>query len=183
MFDPINVPVMGNLVNEPQARVVPNTDKEIVSFRVAVDQGYWDREKREEVKTGTTFLSVACHGSLGQNVLASQYKPGTRLLIFGQLSTKEYETKEGQPRTDVKVKATDVGPSNLWTPARVPERGKRDTGGRPREDRGGFQGGGYGSFQGGDDNWKPQYRDTGRTAQPAASDDPWAQPVGEEPPY
>jgi single-strand DNA-binding protein len=167
VFDRLNITVLGNLVNEPAMRVVPGTNDELVSFRVAVDNGYWDRDQKQEVKTGTTFISVTCKGKLGENVLASNYTTGTRLIIPGELTTKEYDRKDGSKGLDVKLKANDVGPSNMWTEVKVPAKDAR--------------GGGQPAAQGGD-GWQPQYRQS-RQNQPQGGGDPWntRQPPQDDP--
>ena len=177
MFDRLNITVMGNLVTEPALRVVPGTNDELVSFRVAVHNGYWDRDKKEEVKTGTTFLSVTCKGKLGEHVLASNYQTGTRLIIPGELTNKEYDRKDGSKGIDTKLKATDVGPSNMWTEVKVPPKDKRQGGydqAPPAQQGGPYdqapQAGGYGSPTDYGQDWTPSYRER-PTARP--QDDPW----------
>jgi len=185
-FEPINMPLIANVVSAPEKRVIPNTDKEVTELRVAVDHGYWDRQKQEEVKTGTTFFKVTCEGKLAQSVAETNYTPGTRVIIIGTYTSKEYDKKDGSKGMDQRIKAIDIGPSNLWAPLTLPERngggGQRQA---PRQQSsggyGGQSSGGYGSPAGGGDNWAPAYRGGGQpeadpwtTATPGGNSDPWA---------
>lgn len=163
-FNPIHMPIIANVVSGPERRVIPNTEKEITELRVAVDHGYWDKQTQAEVKTGTSYFKVVCEGKLGESVAQTNYTPGTRVLIFGNYTSKEYEKKDGSKGIDQRIKAEDMGPSNLFSALKLPER--RSGGGQqpaPRQ----AQASGYGSFGGGDD-FAPAYRD------PAPQTDPWA---------
>jgi single-strand DNA-binding protein len=52
---------------------------------------------------------------------------GHRVIVFGQLRARSWETPEGERRTVVEVQAEEVGPSLRWATAK-PER---TTNGKP----------------------------------------------------
>lgn len=124
-FDPVKPQIIGNLVTKPEYRAIPNTDVEMATFRVAVDQGYYDKQKGEEVKTGTLFFECSAKGKRGQNILASNLEPGTRVILTGTLSAKPYVRQDGSADPGLKIAVDEFGVSPLFTEVRVPARQKR----------------------------------------------------------
>jgi single-strand DNA-binding protein len=100
--------VVGNLASDVTRR--RTTDgTELSSFRVASNVRRFDRDAGDWLTAGTSFVTVTAWRRLGQNVAASFVK-GDPVIVHGRLSTREYMTKDGLPRTDVEIDATAVGP-------------------------------------------------------------------------
>jgi single-strand DNA-binding protein len=108
------VMIAGNAVADSEIRWTPQ-GKAVASFRVAVnervknDQGEW-------VDGDTTFYNVSAWDSMAEPV-AEQVKKGTKVLVMGRLKAREYETKEGNVRTSIDVRADEVGISTGYRKA------------------------------------------------------------------
>ena len=63
---------------------------------------------------------VTAWRSLAENVAESLTK-GARVMVYGRLQQRSWETPEGEKRSVVEVQAEEVGPSLRWATAK-PER-------------------------------------------------------------
>jgi single-strand DNA-binding protein len=94
----------------------------VASFGVAVNRRYQrDGEWVEE----TSFLNVTAWGTLGENAAASITK-GQRVIVYGRLQQRSWETDEGEKRSVVEVVADSIGPDLRWAQAQV-EKTSRST--------------------------------------------------------
>jgi single-strand DNA-binding protein len=107
--------------------------------------------------------------------VAESLQRGMRVMVYGRLRQRSYETKEGEKRTVYEVEVDDCGPSLLRASAKV---NKVARSGGPGGSGGGG-GGGYGGGNGGG----------GRSSGGGGQDsDPWASDSGgagysDEPPF
>jgi single-strand DNA-binding protein len=101
---------VGNLTDEPQLRFT-NSGLPVVNFTVAVNEG-----SKEEPRT--SFYDVAAWRSLAQNVADTLHK-GNRVVVFGTLAQRSWETTEGQKRSKIEVTAEAVGPDLRFATAHV----------------------------------------------------------------
>jgi single-strand DNA-binding protein len=121
----IYMTVQGNLTGEPIGRTVAN-GAAMVTFRIASNSRRFDKETGEYRDVDTTYIGVTCWRTLAGNVLASLRK-GDSVIVFGKFIQRDYETKEGEPRTVYEIDALAVGPDlNRWPadlrrPSRQPE--------------------------------------------------------------
>lgn len=111
------VTIVGNAVNAPELRFAASGTA-VVSFGLA-----WNRRSKDG-EDETSFFDVTCFGSLAENVAESVVK-GTRVVVFGALQQRSWETKDGDRRSKVEIIADDVGPSLRWAAAKI-ERNARD---------------------------------------------------------
>jgi single-strand DNA-binding protein len=119
-----SVTIVGNLTRDPEIRFT-NAGRPVVTFGVAVNRRYQvNGEWQEQV----SYFNVTAWGQLGENVAASCAK-GNRVIIFGRLEQREYETREGEKRSVVEIVADEVAPSLRWATAQV-ERTARTDGGQ-----------------------------------------------------
>lgn len=85
--------MMGRIVNDPELKVTPNGIA-VCSFRIAVERRY--HAKNEERKTD--FFNVVAWRKLGEFV--TKYFPkGRMIFVGGELQTKQYTDKHGNPAT------------------------------------------------------------------------------------
>jgi single-strand DNA-binding protein len=118
--------IVGNLTDDPELRFTPN-GASVCNFRVAVTP------RRPDGKGGwedgeTSFYQVVAWRSLAENVAESLAK-GARVLVYGTLRQRSWETPEGDRRSVVEVQADEVGPSLRWATAK-PEKAKASAGDR-----------------------------------------------------
>jgi single-strand DNA-binding protein len=100
--------VLGRLTNTPATRTL-ESGREVTSFRMACNHGFFDREAGAWRESSTSYLAVdVWRRNLGRNVLAS-FAKGDPVVVHGRLFVREYE-QDGRPRTAVSLVAEAVGP-------------------------------------------------------------------------
>jgi single-strand DNA-binding protein len=128
------VTVIGNVTRDPELRYL-NSGTALASFGVAWNNRYKDRNG-EQVED-TSFFDVTCWRDLADNVAESISK-GDRVIIYGKLEQRSWETQEGEKRSKVEIVADEVAPSLRWATAQVnkirrdgPSGGGGNAGGPP----------------------------------------------------
>ena len=99
-----SVQVMGNLARDPVIRAT-KTGRAVASFTVAVNRNY--TTPQGEQKELTDWINVVAWGNLAESV-GTQLKKGMRVFVEGRLSTRSYDTPEGQRRWVTEVVANFV---------------------------------------------------------------------------
>lgn len=127
------VTLVGNVTRDPELRYTTG-GRGVASFGMAVNRRY---QANGEWQEQTSFFNVVAWGTLGENAAACVTK-GTRLVVFGRLEQRSWETQDGEKRTVVEVIADELGPSLRWAQAQVEKTARTGDGG------GGFGGGGSG---------------------------------------
>ena len=131
------------------------------------------------------FLNCAVWRQAAENVAESLQK-GMRVIVQGRLKSRSYETREGERRTVFEIDVDEIGPALKYATAKVNRNPSGSGGGGGRPSGGGQRvaavrvaasgGGGYG-----DDPWATGGAAAGN--RPQQSNDPWATPQSEEPPF
>lgn len=109
------VTVIGNVTRDPELRYL-TSGVALASFGVAWNNRYKDRNG-EQVED-TSFFDVTCWRELADNVAESITK-GDRVIIYGKLEQRSWETQEGEKRSKVEIVADEVAPSLRWATATV----------------------------------------------------------------
>lgn len=91
---------IGNLTSPPELRFT-QSGKAVANLTVAVNRKRGDQEE-------TDFHRVTVWEGMAENV--AQLDKGTRVLVIGRLTQREYETKDGEKRTAWEVTADAIGP-------------------------------------------------------------------------
>ncbi len=119
------VVITGNLTDDPELRYTPN-GAAVANFRVAVNKRYQDASG--QWRDGeTSYFRVAAWRTLGENVAESLTR-GSRVVVVGRLTSRSWETPEGEKRSTVEIEADEIGPSLKWATAKV-EKQQRAQGG------------------------------------------------------
>lgn len=94
----------GNLVHDPQTKDLPSGTK-VCNFRVAHSRKFTDGSgnNREE----TLFIGVQVFGRQATHCSQFLHK-GSQVMIQGRLQLKEYQTKDGQKRSEISILADTV---------------------------------------------------------------------------
>lgn len=147
--------VVGNLTADPELRYTPS-GAAVANFTIAsTPRTYRDGQW---VDGDPLFMRCNVWRQPAENLVETLTK-GMRVMAYGRVKQRSFETKDGEKRTVVELDVEEVGPSLRYATAKVNKiarSGGSDTGGnrRPAERR------------------------------PAAQDDPWAAaPADEEPPF
>jgi single-strand DNA-binding protein len=175
------ITLVGNLTADPELRFTPS-GAAVANFTVASTPRTFDRNTNEWRDGDAMFLNCAVWRQAAENVAESLQK-GMRVIVQGRLKSRSYETREGERRTVFEIDVDEIGPALRYATAKV---NRNPSGG------GGGQGGGrqYGGAQGtgggqgggvGDDPWATGGAAAGN--RPQQSNDPWATPQSEEPPF
>src|ERR1700722_20791625 len=127
-----NIPIVGNLTNDPELRFTPS-GAAVASFTVASTPRTFDRNTNEWKDGDTLFMSCSVWRQSAENVAESLTK-GMRVIVQGSLKQRSYETREGEKRTVVEMTVEEVGPALKNATAKV-TRANRGSGG------GGYGGG------------------------------------------
>ncbi|RVW05031.1 single-stranded DNA-binding protein [Rhodococcus spongiicola] len=114
--------VVGTVITDPVKRET-TSGEEVISFRMASNVRRRDRESGEWVDGGTLYLTVSCWRRLVQGVGASLMK-GDPIIAYGELRTNEYRTRDGEPRTDLEMRAGAVGPDLARCSVRLDRSGR-----------------------------------------------------------
>ena len=148
----IPIAITGNLTADPELKFLASGIP-VASFTVAVSK----RVKSDDGwKDGpTSFVRCTAWRQYAENVAESLSK-GTKVVVIGSMSQREYETKEGEKRSVWECQVDDVGPAlrNATASVRKVERSKTADG--------------FGAFQ---------------DAKAQLEDDPWANPTSGEAPF
>jgi single-strand DNA-binding protein len=166
------ITVVGNLVDDPELRFTP-AGQPVARFRIASTPRFLDKNTNEWKDGDSLFLTCNVWRQAAENV-AESLQRGMRVMVYGRLRQRSYETKEGEKRTVYEVEVDDVGPSLLRASAKVNKVARSGAPGGG----GGFNGGGGGAGGGGGGG-----RSSGGGGQDA---DPWASDGGgysDEPPF
>jgi len=147
------ITIIGNLSQDPELRFVPS-GAAVCNFTVASTPRQFDRTTNAWKDGQTLFMRCSVWRDQAEHVAASLQR-GMRVIVSGRLTSRSWETKEGEKRTVNELEVDEVGPSLLWAEATVK---KTDRGSTGSQGFGGSQGAGGASFA-------PQ--------QPAQAD-PWA---------
>lgn len=121
-----SVTLVGNLTRDPELKYTA-TGTALVNTGLAWNRRYQkDGEWQEEV----SFFNLTIWGEMGENVAASLGK-GSRVIVFGSLQQRSWETDEGEKRSVIDVKVDSIGPDLRWAQCEVSrtEREKPTSGG------------------------------------------------------
>jgi single-strand DNA-binding protein len=177
------ITVVGNLVDDPELRFTPS-GAAVANFRIASTPRTFDRQTNEWKDGEALFLSCAVWRQAAENVAESLQK-GMRVVVQGNLRSRQYETREGEKRTVFEIQVDEVGPSLKYATAKV-TRTQRQGGSAYG---GGQQGGGQAGAPDNDPWATPQAGGAPQGGAPqggaAPAADPWATPgvSSDEPPF
>ena len=129
------ITVVGNVTRDPELRFTQG-GMAVANFGIA-----WNKKKADG-EEAVSFFNVSCFRQLAENVAESITK-GSRVVVYGALSQRSWDTPEGDRRSAVEIIADDVAPSLKWASAEIRRNEFRGDGGQGSGGQGGGgQGGG-----------------------------------------
>jgi single-strand DNA-binding protein len=87
------------------------------TFRMASTRRWFDRERGTWVDGRTEWFTVKAWRGAARNV-AESLRKGDPVLVHGRLSTDEWSTADGEPRTSLVLDAIAIGPDLAFGTAR-----------------------------------------------------------------
>lgn len=150
------VTIIGTMVQDAELRFLPNGTG-VANFTVAVNARKFNRQSNEWEKKPAKFWRCQAWNSgkalLAENV-ANVLKKGDTVVVYGELETREYVTKENEKRSADELRVEGIGKDLRWHQAYANDVPAANN---------------SGSSQGWGGN------------QPAAQSDPWGAPSSEVP--
>ena len=98
-----NLTIIGNMTRDPELRF-SNSGMPVATFGMA-----WNR-RRQDQEEEVSFFDVVCFGGLAENV-ADSLRKGMRVVVYGNLRQRSWDTQEGERRSKVEITANEVSPS------------------------------------------------------------------------
>jgi len=127
-----SVSVVGNATRDPELRFTPS-GQAIATFGIAVNRSWRNKQTNEWDET-VSFFDVTCWAQMAENVAESVTK-GMRVVVYGRLQQRSWESAPGERRSKVEVVADEVGPSLKFATAQMTRNdfrggdGERSSGG------------------------------------------------------
>lgn len=118
--------IIGTLTRDPEAKYL-QSGVCVTEFGIARNTRKKDASG-EWVDGDAQFYDVKCWQSLAENV-AESLRKGQRVIVFGELEYRTWETDSGDKRSKVEIKAEAVGPDLRWATAQVTKVQGGSTGG------------------------------------------------------
>ena len=106
--------MIGRLGGDPELRFTA-TGTGVANFTLAVDRRY---QKNGEWQKETSWFKVTTWSDLAEHC-ASSLQKGDRVIVYGRLEQRSWETNEGEKRSVIEVTADDVGPALRWQDVQV----------------------------------------------------------------
>lgn len=118
--------MIGRLGQDPELRFTTGGTG-VANFTLAVDRRY---QKNGEWQKETSWFKVTVWSDLAEHCASSLLK-GDRVMVYGRLEQRSWETQEGEKRSVIEVTADDVGPALRWQDVQI-DRTERE---KPTADR------------------------------------------------
>lgn len=84
---------LGRLTKEVEVRAIPNTDKKVSQFDLAVNRRFANKDGKRE----TDFFHIVAFGTTGE-FCAKYFKKGKQVLVEGRIQNRTWEDENGQKR-------------------------------------------------------------------------------------
>jgi len=101
------ISVTGYIATQPMIKKMKE-GVTIVTMRVAWTPRYVDRDSGEWLDGNTSYATVNCWRKLATNAAVCLRK-GDPVTVQGRLSVRDFQDKEGRPRTSVDIDAVSIG--------------------------------------------------------------------------
>lgn len=112
------ITVQGGLTAEPELRY-SSGGVAIASGTIASTDRYLDRQTNEWKDGKKLYLRWSAFKDLAENIAGSQLAKGAQVTVTGKLHTREYQDRDGQPRSSTELEVTDFSVSLRKATAQV----------------------------------------------------------------
>ena len=127
------ITVVGNMAGDPELRWTASGHA-VASFTIAQTPRSFNRESNQWVDDETLWVRASVWREQAEGVAESLTK-GMRVIAYGRLKARSFETKDGQQRTNWELEVDEIGPSLRWATAQVnrsPKQGSSGFGSAPQ---------------------------------------------------
>ncbi len=98
------VQLLGNLGNEPEI-ITLDSGKKIAKFSIATNESY--KNAKGEKVTDTQWHNVIAWNKTAE-IIEKYLKKGNEIMVEGKLTSRSYETKEGEKRYITEVVCNEL---------------------------------------------------------------------------
>lgn len=110
------ITIVGNLTDDPKLNFT-QTGTAVASFTIASSARTYDRSVEQWKDGEVLFMRCSAWRDLGEHVAESLTR-GTRVIAFGRLRMRTYETSDGDKRTVTEMTVDEIGPSLRFATAK-----------------------------------------------------------------
>jgi len=107
------VTVAGNLTRDPELRFT-QAGQPVASFSIASTPRVFNKDTKEYEDGTPVFTNCVLWGKPAEN-FANTASKGSRVIASGQLKTRNYEDKEGNPKSATELVIDEIGMSVAFT--------------------------------------------------------------------
>lgn len=111
------ITVIGNLSGDPELRFTSGGHA-VANFTIAQTPRTFNRDTNQWVDDETLWVRASVWREAAENVAESLTK-GMRVIAYGKLKARSFETKDGQQRTNWELEVEEIAPSLKWATAQV----------------------------------------------------------------
>lgn len=112
MAGELNITILGRLVNDVELRFTPS-GAAVANFTIAQNARVFDKNSNEWKDKPANFFRCSAWRELAENV-AETLQKGQAVIAYGEVTSRSYETKEGQQRTVQEIEVSSLGPDLRW---------------------------------------------------------------------
>ena len=134
------ITVIGNITADPELRFTAN-GAAVANFTIASTPKKFNKQTQQFEDGETLFMRCSAWRDMAENV-AESLSRGTRVVAQGNLTSRSFQTKEGENRTVMELDVQEVGPSLRYASAVVTKNERGQGGGQSgfqQSQQGGFQ--------------------------------------------
>jgi len=147
MANELNITIIGRLTEDPALRYTP-AGVAVANLTIAQNSRVFDKQSNEWRDKPTNFFRCSIWREAAEQVTESLQK-GMAVIAYGEVTSRSYDTKEGEKRAVQEIELQNIGPDLKWATAKVTKAQRHNN------SSGGF----------------------GGNRQAAAQEDPWATPA------
>ncbi|GAA3399373.1 single-stranded DNA-binding protein [Pseudarthrobacter polychromogenes] len=127
MAGELNITILGRLVNDVELRFTPS-GAAVANFTIAQNARVFDKNSNEWKDKPANFFRCSAWRDLAENV-AETLQKGQAVIAYGEVTSRSYETKEGQQRTVQEIEVSSLGPDLRWAGPRKQSSSQASSGG------------------------------------------------------
>ena len=124
MANELNITIIGRLTEAPELRFTPS-GAPVANFTIAQNSRVFDKQSNEWKDKPTNFFRCSIWREAAENAAESLEK-GSAVIAYGEVTSRSYETKEGQQRTGQEIELQHIGPDLKWATAKVTKAQKNN---------------------------------------------------------
>ena len=104
MYSFNEITLLGNAGRDAELRYT-QSGKAVTGFSMAVSRRF---QRNNEWEEHTEWFNISVWGDRWAESVANNVKRGTKVMVVGELSTREYQTQSGEMRTSLDVSARKI---------------------------------------------------------------------------